>query len=65
MDPFAEVEALVVVVVEGGDVDVSLLIEKLLVMCRDEEGLAGLEAAAIEAGTMGNGGRGPPTRGGK
>lgn len=62
-EPFADIEALVVVVVDGGVVEVSLLIEKLLLMCL-EDGLAGLAegggAAATEEGTMDMGGIGPP-----
>lgn len=66
-EPLADIEALVVVVVEGGVVEVNLLIEKLLVMCLEEEGLAGLAAdtEANEDGTMGSGGSGPPTIGGR
>lgn len=64
--PFPAIDALlVVVIVEGGvEDDVSLLIEKLLLMC--PRGEAGLDKddddPAIDEGTIdGNGGNGGPT----
>lgn len=67
-EPFVATEALVVVVVEGGVVDVNLLIEKLLLFilcCFDADGLPGLVTEAKDDGTKGNGGSGPPANGGK
>lgn len=58
MLPFADIDALVVVV-EGGVEEVSLLIEKLLLMW------PGLDDEATTDGTNGSGGRGPPAMGGK
>lgn len=68
-DPFADIDA-IVVVAEGGVEDVNLLIEKLLLLMYRDEGEAGLEeedaatgailcGTATDDGTKEIGGNGP------